>query len=134
VDAETARRRLAGAPVGHLATVTAGGAPHVVPCCFALDDDTVVTAVDAKPKSTPLLRRLDNVRARPAAALLVDHYEDDWDRLWWIRVDGPAVVWEDGPDRERGLDALAAKYRQYRAQAPPGPVIALRISRWRWWP
>jgi PPOX class probable F420-dependent enzyme len=134
VDAEAARRRLAAAGVGHLATVTARGGPHVVPCCFALAGDTVVTAVDTKPKSTPALRRLDNVRAHRFATLLVDHYEDDWDRLWWIRVEGPAVVWESGPERERGLDALAAKYRQYRAQAPPGPVIALAISRWRWWP
>ncbi|HTT86687.1 MAG TPA: TIGR03668 family PPOX class F420-dependent oxidoreductase [Acidimicrobiales bacterium] len=134
MDAATARARLASASVGHLATVTAQGAPHVVPCCFALDGEVIVTAVDAKAKSTLRLRRLDNVRRHPTAALLVDHYEDDWDRLWWVRVEGPAQVREAGPERRAALEALAAKYPQYRRQEPPGPVIALAVSRWRWWP
>src|SRR5690606_37163913 len=85
VDERTMRARVAAARVGTLATVTRDGRPHVVPCCFAVDDDTVWSAVDAKPKSTLALRRLENVRANPAASLLVDHYEDDWTRLWWVR-------------------------------------------------
>src|SRR5947207_15569308 len=90
--------RFAAAPVARLATVTADGRPHVVPCCFALTGDRIVTAVDGKPKSTLALRRLDNVRAHPAAALVVDHYDDDWSQLWWIRADGDGRVVEDGPE------------------------------------
>jgi PPOX class probable F420-dependent enzyme len=130
------RARVAAARVGRLATVGAGSRPHVVPCCFALADmgDTVVSAVDAKPKSTLALRRLDNLRLHPAASLLVDHYDEDWSALWWVRIDGVGRVVTDGPERDAALDALAAKYEQYRRHRPPGPVIALAITGWRAWP
>ena|SRR6266545_1134540 len=130
-------QRVTEAPVGRLATVTPGGAPHVVPCCFVLasaeDGDVVYSAVDAKPKSTLALRRLDNLRSNPAAALLVDHYDDDWSTLWWIRLDGQGRVLESGPEHTRALDLLAAKYHQYRAHRPPGAVIALDITACRSW-
>lgn len=130
------RTRLAEARVARLATVTSSGAPHLVPCCFALDRDVVFSAVDdAKPKSTMALRRLDHVRANPAVSLLVDHYDDsDWSALWWIRVDGRAEVVEDGPARERGRLLLAAKYPQYAAAPPPGAVVVVGIDTWRAWP
>jgi PPOX class probable F420-dependent enzyme len=134
VDAETARRRVADAPVGHLATVTPEGRPHIVPCCFALDGRWIYTAVDAKPKSTLALRRLDNVDAHGEATVLVDHYDEDWAELWWVRVDGTARVHESGPRRAAALAALARKYRQYRESPPPGPVIAIEITRGRSWP
>jgi PPOX class probable F420-dependent enzyme len=126
----SAEERLAAARVGRLATVTADGEPHVVPVCFALAGGRIVTAVDAKPKATRALRRLENVRATGRASLLVDHYEEDWTQLWWVRVDGPAEVAEAAAD---ALAALAAKYEQYRAAPPDGPVIALRPDRWRSW-
>ena len=125
----TAEQRLATARVGRLATVTADGRPHVVPVCFALHGGTIYTAVDAKPKSTRALRRLENVRATGRASLLVDHYEEDWSRLWWVRVDGAAEVL----DSDDGIDALAAKYEQYRAARPAGPLIAIAPERWRSW-
>jgi len=125
----TAAERLAAARVGRLATVTAGGRPHVVPVCFALHEAAIVTAVDAKPKATRALQRLANVRATGRASLLVDHYEEDWGRLWWVRVDGAAEVTES----EAAIDALAEKYVQYRAQRPAGPVIVLRPGAWRSW-
>ncbi len=128
------RGRVAAARVGRLATVTPAGEPHVVPCCFVLDGDTILSAVDAKPKSTLALRRLDNLRARPRAALLVDHYDDDWSTLWWVRADGDGRVIDAGAERERALDLLAAKYPQYRTRRPPGPVVAVVVTRWRAWP
>jgi PPOX class probable F420-dependent enzyme len=134
MDVATARARLADARVGELATVRSDGTPHVVPVCFALVEDTVFTAVDAKPKSTAELRRLDNVRANRRASLLAHEYtDDDWSRLWWVRVDGPAEVVTDGPGRSAALEALVAKYRQYRDTPPPGAVIALTITRWSSW-
>jgi PPOX class probable F420-dependent enzyme len=134
VDAPTARRRLASARVGRLATVTPAGRPHIVPCCFVLHGERIYSAVDAKPKSTLALQRLDNITAHDQVALLVDHYDEDWDELWWVRVDGTAQVWESGPHRDVALATLAAKYHQYRAAPPPGPVISVEISRWRSWP
>jgi PPOX class probable F420-dependent enzyme len=129
------RSRLQSASVAHLATVTPAGSPHIVPCCFVLDADTIFSAVDAKPKSTLQLARLDNIREHPRVSLLVDHYEDDWNHLWWVRVDGPARVLEAAdPVRDLALEALAAKYAQYRAARPAGAVIAIEISTWRAWP
>jgi PPOX class probable F420-dependent enzyme len=134
MDDIEARERLASARVGHLATVTADGRPHVVVCCFALDGDHIVTAVDAKPKSTSSLRRLDHIRAHPATSLLVDHYDDaDWSRLWWVRVDGRARVVSTGAERKRAVAPLVAKYPQYRATPPPGPAIVVEHLTWRTW-
>ena len=124
-----AEERFALARIGRLATVTAAGRPHVVPVCFVLAGGRIFTAVDAKPKATRELARLANVRATGRASLLVDHYEDDWSELWWVRVDGNADV----IDSEKAIDALAEKYEQYRTDRPVGPVIAIVPDRWRSW-
>jgi PPOX class probable F420-dependent enzyme len=134
VENDAVRRRVAEARVGRLATVTPSGRPHIVPCCFVLDGDTVYSAVDDKPKSTFDLVRLENLRSTGVASLLVDHYEEDWKNLWWVRIDGPAWVVETGDDRERALGLLAAKYEQYREQMPPGPVVVIDVNTWRAWP
>jgi PPOX class probable F420-dependent enzyme len=127
------RERVAAARVGHLATVRAGGRPHVVVCCFALDGDDIFTAVDAKPKTTTDLQRLRNVAANPWASLLVDHYDEDWRALWWVRVDGPASTVTGGDTLRRALAALVEKYDQYRAAPPDGPVLVLHAEAWRGW-
>lgn len=134
MDVVQARARMAEARVVRLGTVTAEGRPHLVPCCIALDGDVLVSAVDGKPKSTTALRRLANVRAHPEVTVLADHYEDDWSRLWWVRVDGRARVVESGPERERALDVLAAKYPPYREARPPGAVLVVEHLTWRSWP
>ena len=105
-----------------------------MPCCFVLDSGALYSAIDAKPKSTLALRRLENLRADPRACLLVDCYDDDWSKLWWIRLDCSARVLSSGTEREQALDLLAAKYPHYRAARPPGPVIALDVDTWRSWP
>jgi PPOX class probable F420-dependent enzyme len=129
MDEARCRVRLSAARVGHLATVRPDGRPHVVACCFAVQGDRLWTAVDAKPKATTRLQRLDNVRAHPWASLLVDHYEEDWANLWWVRVEGAAEVLQSTP----AIDALAAKYPQYRERRPEGPVIAIAPERWLSW-
>jgi PPOX class probable F420-dependent enzyme len=127
------RAHLTAARVGRLATVRPDGRPHVVVCCFAVGGDRVWTAVDAKPKSGRRLQRLANIRANPHASLLVDHYEENWDRLWWVRVDGAAAVLEDGNEEEHAIAALTARYPQYEQAPPPGPVIAITIDRITGW-
>jgi PPOX class probable F420-dependent enzyme len=135
VDPRIARRRLTSARVGHLATVTVENRAHIVPCCFVVDAETIYSAVDdAKSKSTPALRRFQNISSNGAASLLADHYDEDWATLWWVRVDGKGRIVEDDVERERAIDLLAAKYEQYRSARPPGPVLAIAIGCWRMWP
>jgi PPOX class probable F420-dependent enzyme len=126
------RRRVAEAPVGALATIDGDGRPHLVPVCFAsLPDGRIVSAVDHKPKTTTELRRLEHVRANPAVSLLVHHYEDDWDALWWVRVDGTAEVVD--PVSDALVAALAAKYAAYAERPPAGPGLVVTVQHWRGW-
>ncbi len=134
MDDELMRRRVADARVAHLATTSAGGQAHVVPCCFVLIGKVLYSAVDAKPKSTHRLQRIRNLEANPAASLVFDHYEEDWTQLWWVRVDGNGRVVEPGAEHDAALVLLTAKYAQYRSAPPPGPVIAIDIHTWRGWP
>jgi PPOX class probable F420-dependent enzyme len=127
------RRRAELAPVARLATVDLDGRPHLVPCCFALDGDAAYSVVDHKPKRSTALRRLDNIRAHPAVCLLVDHYEADWTRLWWVRLDGTARIVEDGPEHASAVALLCAKYPQYRATPPSGAVVAIEVTACRSW-
>jgi PPOX class probable F420-dependent enzyme len=135
VEPSDARARFAASRVARLATVAADGRPHLVPVVFAVEGDTVYSAVDdVKPKATPRLRRVANIAANPAIALLADHYADDWAALWWVRADGTARVIEPGePEAARARDLLAARYEQYRDAPPPGPVIAVDVARWSGW-
>jgi PPOX class probable F420-dependent enzyme len=134
MDAAEMRRLVEAARVAHLSTADANGRPHIVPICFALDEQTLYFAVDAKPKRTTNLKRLRNIAANPRVSLLIDHYEDEWDRLWWVRVDGSAHVVTDDAELEQALELLAQRYPQYRATKPSGPVVAVSIDRITGWP
>jgi PPOX class probable F420-dependent enzyme len=131
---DEARTLLGGARVARLATADPGGRPHLVPVTFALQGDFIYIAIDHKPKTTTNLRRLRNIRQNPSVAVLADHYEEDWSRLWWVRADGRAAI-HDAGDTARGpaLGLLAARYPQYQEQRPGGPVIAIRVTRWTAW-
>lgn len=127
------RDRLAGARVGRLSTLGTSGAPTLVPFCFVLDGERIYSAVDHKPKRTRRLQRLANAAHDPRVSVLVDHYEEDWDRLWWVRADGLALTVDDPPEVEHALALLVEKYDQYRAQRPQGPVMRIDVTRWRGW-
>jgi PPOX class probable F420-dependent enzyme len=133
LDPAEARALFASARVARLATVRPDGSPHVVPVCFAFPGETIYTAVDHKPKATAALARLRHIAAEPRVALLADRYEDDWSRLWWVRVDGDAKIVGSVSEREAALAALAAAYPQYAERPPQGPVIVVRPRRIRGW-
>ncbi|MEY7972962.1 TIGR03668 family PPOX class F420-dependent oxidoreductase [Saccharomonospora xinjiangensis] len=132
MDEATARRLFTSARLARLATAGADGVPHLVPVTFALDGGDVVWAVDAKPKTTTALRRLRNIAAQPNVCLLVDHYDEDWSMLWWVRADGNASVAGAGQDAP-AVAALVAKYGQYARTPPEGPVVRVRVRTWRGW-
>jgi PPOX class probable F420-dependent enzyme len=122
------------APVGRLATTSSEGVVRLVPFCFAVVGDRLVSAVDHKPKRTTRLGRLDDIAATGSATVLVDHYEDDWDHLWWVRIRSAAAVHgDDEPVAIAARSALAAKYPQYRQHPPAGPVYSVRLDEWAWW-
>lgn len=123
---------IASERVGHLATIRPDGGPHLVPMVFALVDDAIVTAVDWKPKKGRL-QRLANIEANPAISFLVHHYSDDWDDLWWVRVDGMATIHTQGPTWQRAIDALREKYHQYRERPPEGAVIWIQPEQVSFW-
>jgi PPOX class probable F420-dependent enzyme len=119
--------------VARLGTIDPDGRPHLVPIVFALDGDTLYSAVDRKPKRSQTLRRIENARVRPDVTVLVDHYDEDWAGLWWIRLRGRARVLDGGDERERALALLQDKYPQYRAAPPDGPVLAMDVTDVREW-
>ena len=139
MDEVEARARFGAARVARLATVDELGRPHLVPVTFDVDGDTVSFAIDHKPKRTTDLRRLRNIAADDRVCLLVDHYDDDWSQLWWVRADGRARIVEDGDDsgadeaRERALTRLAERYPQYRDRPPRGPVVLIAVESWTGW-
>lgn len=126
------RHRFASSPVARLATVRPDGRPHLVPVVFALVDDVIFTAVDAKPKKSARLQRLVNLELEPRCSLLVDHYEDDWSTLWWVRADGEASVVPPAASAQ-GLAALVERHAQYRELVPSGPLLAVRVTQWSGW-
>jgi PPOX class probable F420-dependent enzyme len=120
---------LASAPVARLATTSTAGAVHLVPICFAIVGDHLVSAVDHKPKRTTHLQRLVDIDATGTASVLVDRYDDDWSQLWWIRISGPALVEPAGSKRDGAARAaLVAKYPQYTSRPPTGAVYGVRLS------
>jgi PPOX class probable F420-dependent enzyme len=132
-EQELMRSRVDRARVARLGTVDAEGRPHLVPICFALDGNVLYSAVDEKPKRTKRLKRLENIRLHPAVTVLIDHYEEDWSSLWWVRLRGEARVLDDDAESRRALLLLAEKYTQYRREPPAGPVIKLEIREWLGW-
>jgi PPOX class probable F420-dependent enzyme len=133
VDADEARRRIAEARVGRLASVRPEGTPHLVPICFAVVGDRIVSVVDDKPKTTPRLQRLANIRAHPEVTVLVDEYSEDWSTVWWARADGVARVVEGDDEHAMSVRALGEKYEQYRNLTVSGDAIVIDVARWSGW-
>jgi PPOX class probable F420-dependent enzyme len=131
---EEARRRLAAARIGYLATVRADGRPHVVPIVFAVDGDDIHAIADPKPKRGLDLLRHRNIAVNPAVSLLVDEYEESWERIWWVRADGQARIVDAGPDRDIAINLLRAKYPQYATWTEPfGAAMVMRVGRVTSW-
>lgn len=134
LPADEARRRLRVARVAYLATVRADGRPHVVPIVLAMEGDTIYAIADPKPKSGLDLLRHRNIAANPAVSVLVDHYEEAWEVIWWVRADGTARVVEEGQEREEAVRLLTEKYPQYATWTTPfGAATVIHVERVTSW-
>jgi PPOX class probable F420-dependent enzyme len=120
--------------VAHLATADAAGRPHVVPVCFAYVDGRFYIAIDEKPKQTVRLKRVRNIEGNAQAALVFDHYDEDWSRLGWVMVNGSAAILSSGPEHVRAVSALRGRYESYSSMILEGrPMIRVtpeKVSSW----
>jgi PPOX class probable F420-dependent enzyme len=132
---EQQARFLTSRRVGHLATADARGRPHLVPVCFVVSEGALYITIDQKPKGDPrALKRLTNIIENPVAAFVADHYDEDWTRLGWVMLRGPAEILAEGAEHDRAQALLRSRYPQYRGMELDGlPVIALRIQRITSW-
>jgi len=133
VDLAEMRRRVAAARVARLATIDPRGRPHIVPCVFVLEGETLYTPVDHKPKRTRRLQRLRNLELNPAATILVDHYDERWEQVWWVRMNGTGRVVESGAEADTARSLLAAKYEQYRDAPALELIVAIDALSWLGW-
>lgn len=132
----TERRFIASRPVGHLATASAAGVPHVVPVCFAVTESAAYITIDAKPKrGQPMrLKRVRNIEENPVASLVIDRYSDDWSQLGWVMLHGPAEILAQGQEHDHAQALLRARYPQLASMKIAHlPVITIRIERTGSW-
>ena len=129
-----AGKLLAEAMVARMGLLDEDGHPRVLPVTFALAGEHIWSAIDQKPKrvAPDEVARLRFLRRDPRAALTIDRYSENWGDLAWVQVLGEMRIVEAVKGSE-GLSALIAKYPQYRASPPPGPLLVLEPTRCLWW-
>ena len=132
---EQQARFLTARRVGHLATADARATPHLVPVCFVVSEGALYITIDQKPKGDPRgLKRLRNIIENPVAAFVADRWDEDWTRLGWVMLRGPAEILAEGAEHDRAQALLRSRYPQYRGMALADlPVIAMRIERVTSW-
>jgi PPOX class probable F420-dependent enzyme len=135
MPSEHQTRFLASRRVGHLATADARATPHLVPVCFVVSEGALYITIDQKPKGdVRALKRLKNIIENPAAAFVADRWDEDWTRLGWVMLRGPAEILADGAEHDRAQALLRSRYHQYQGMELDGlPVIAIRIARVTSW-
>ena len=134
LEPDEARRRFAAGRVARLATVTPNGRPHIVPVTFAVEGDRIYSIVDTvKPKTSLSLTRLRNIEVNPRVSLLVDAYDDGWERLWWVRADGTARIAAEGSDWDHARTVLASRYARYAHATHFGPATIVEVESWTGW-
>jgi len=124
------RARLEAARIARLATLDSRQKPHVIPICFVWEGSVFYSAIDHKPKrvAPDRLTRLKNIRETSHVALLVDHYDEDWARLWYVLVRGKAELVAAAAEQKRAIQLLRAKYPQYDASMLDDDSPVLRIT------
>ena len=115
--------------IAYLSTVSHKGHPYIVPICFVLLDQNFYSLLDNKPKNVQLLKlkRVQNIISNPKVALIVNHYEDDWDKLWHVLIKGNGSIVSNELERRAAIKSLKQKYGQYlHMDVDLNPVIKIR--------
>ena len=130
----SALRFVRAARVAHLATADASGQPLVIPICFAFNGKEFFSPIDEKPKRTTRLKRLRNIAENPKVSLIIDHYDEDWQRLAYVLIRGTAKILARGQRHRKGVRLLRRKYSQYRKMAiHERPMIVITPQRLTSW-
>jgi PPOX class probable F420-dependent enzyme len=117
-----------------LSTVDRRGRPHSVPVVFAIFEESIVTPIDRKPKTTKALGRRKNIGSNPQAALLCDRWSEEWTELAWVMIRGSASE-QEAERSEREVEAIVARHPRYRDVLQGSDIIRIvpeRISWWSW--
>ena len=130
MEEENARRLASEARVARVGTVDERGRVHLVPIVFALDGETLYSSTDAGER---LAKRLRNLERDPRVTVLVDVYDEDWSKVWWVRLRGEGRVLSGGPEFERAYMLLREKYPQYEEAPADGPLMAVDVAEWSGW-
>ncbi len=116
-----------------------------MPIAFAFEDAPggllIYSALDEKPKSVADPRALARVRdigTRPHVAVLVDHWEEDWSHLAWVRLEGTAKLLDptdsSAAEHSMAVGLLRARYPQYATHAlEERPMIRIAVERVSGW-
>lgn len=127
------RARAEQARVAHVGTIDEHVRAHLVPVTFVIDRDTFYSPTDAAPRP---VKRLRNLEHHPGVTILVDSYDEDWAKVWWIRMRGTGRTVGESPEHAHARQLLTAKYPQF-ASAPPdegaGPMLAVDVEEWLGW-
>jgi PPOX class probable F420-dependent enzyme len=125
------RAKLKETRVARLATLDTKRGPHIIPFCFAYDGKVFYTPIDRKPKrvAPERLTRLQNIRKSPHVAILIDQYDENWARLWYILIRGKAKIIPPSARNERdgAIRLLKAKYPQYAGGMLADDAMVIRI-------
>lgn len=117
--------------VAHFATADDLGQPHVVPVCYAVLDNAVYFSIDEKPKRQPRrpLKRVQNILANPKVSIVVDRYDEDWQRLAWVMLRGRAELLQDGEEHKQAQVVLKTRYAPLREMRIDNlPVVKTTIT------
>jgi PPOX class probable F420-dependent enzyme len=133
MDEAQMRRLVQGARIARVGTSDEHGRVHLVPVTFVVWEGRWYSPSDAGPRPA---KRLRNLERDPRVTVLVDVYDEDWSKVWWVRLRGLGRVVEDFSERERACRLLREKYPQFE-DAPSdegeGPVMAVDVEEWAGW-
>ena len=121
------------ARVARLATVDSTLKPHLIPVVFVYDDhDHYYIPIDEKTKQRSCtkpekLKRVKNILVNPNVALLIDEYNEDWTKLYFVMIQGRASLISNNNNNKKGQEQneplsllekahklLFEKYHQYQ--------------------
>jgi len=107
-----------GAKVARLATVDQKSHPYVVPVVFVFHENSFFIPLDEKVKTVNprKLKRVKNIEKNPNVTLLIDKYQNDWKKLFFLMIHGKATVIDGKNTKLMDIihKLLVSKYPQYK--------------------